>query len=184
MITIRPASQPDIPRLADLVRQHVEYQLQLDSHLTLNPKADWVNYVTARLNRKDAELLVADKDGTIIGYTDIRIVQQRTTSIAGRLKVALRRVLHPFRREPPSILEPRRYGFIDDIYVDPSMRNSPVGVGVSLYRSSLSWFKLQQVNHIEGSIAALNEGTQTIAQKFGFKTVAMLVRNDLSGDQS
>ena len=184
MITIRPATRPDIPQLADLVRQQVEHQLQLDSYLALNPKVDWVKYVTARLDRKDAEVLVADKDGTLVGYTDFRIVQQGTTSRAGLLKAALRRLLRLIKNEPLSIIESRRYGFIDDIYVVPSMRNSPVGMGVRLYRSGLPWFELRHVSHIECSITARNEGAQAFTEKLGFKTAALLMRKNLLDDKN
>ena len=184
MITIRAATQPDIPQLADLVHQQVVYQLEFSSHLTLNPKADWVKYVSARLRRRDAEVLVADKDGTLVGYIDIRIIQQGTTSMAGWLKTALRRLAHPFQNDVAPVLLPRRYGFIEDIYVTPSLRNSPVGVGVRLWRSSLPWFELQRVSDIECSIAARNDASQTFSRKLGFKTAAVLLSKDLSDEKS
>ena len=184
VITIRTATQPDIPHLADLVRQQVVYQLQFGSHLILNPKADWVKYVYARLQRRDAEVLVADKDGTLVGYIDIRIIQQGATSMAGRLKTALRRLANPFHNDVAPVFLPRRYGFIEDIYVAPSLRNSPVGVGVRLWRSSLPWFELKRVSHIECSIAARNGASQTFLRKLGFKTAAVLLSKDLSDERS
>lgn len=96
------------------------------------------------------------------------------------MKAALRSLLRLFRKETSSILKPRRYGFIDDIYVAPTMRNNPVGVGVKLYRSSLSWFELRRVNHLQCSINAGKKGVQVLSRKFGFKTVAVLMSMNLS----
>ena len=99
MVDIRLATQQNLPQLADLVREELEQQRRVDPSSQLNPDVDWTEYVSAKLRRTDAEILVAEKGGTLVGYIDVRIVQQGRTSTGGRLKEVVLRLGHPFRRE-------------------------------------------------------------------------------------
>ena len=177
MVEIRQATQKDLPQLARLVRREFEYQVTIDPCFQLNPEADWKEYVSARLRRSNAEILVAEKDGALVGYIDVRVIQHGLNGTGGRLKAALRKVVRPLRKGTGSIVQPRRFGFTEDIYVDPSVRGQLVAT--KLKESSFRWFKKRNVGEIEGLIAIGNEASRNLNRKLGFETVRVLVRKRL-----
>jgi GNAT superfamily N-acetyltransferase len=138
---------------------------------------DWTGYVAARLRRSNAGILVAEDDGDLVGYIDIRVVRPGASSTRGRLKAVLRTLADSFGRECPSIISPRQRGVIDDIYVVPALRCQ--GVGTGLLQASLQWFEQQDVSDIEAAIAVGNGASQNYFGKAGFEPVAVLVRKAL-----
>ena len=179
MIEVRPAKKTDTSQLSVLMRQQIELQQGYDRLLQLVSNVDWDEYVSAKLDAPASTILVAEKDGNLVGYIDIRIAQQGVLAATSRFKAIARVVLRFWRRYPTLILQPRRYGFIDDVYVADSLRNRPVGVGVRLIKSSFDWFEQQQVSHIEGACAMQNQLIQSLLPKFGFEPISVLVRKRL-----
>lgn len=179
MIEVRPATKTDIPQLSDLVRRQIELQQGYDCLLQLVPDVDWDEYVSAKLDAPRSAILVAEKDGDLVGYIDIRIARQGILAATSRFKAIARLVLRLWRNYPTSILQPRRYGFIEDIYVVDSLRNRPVGAGGRLIKSSFDWFEQQQVSHIECTCAMPNQIAQKFVRKFGFEPTRVLMRKRL-----
>ena len=118
MTVIRPATPKDLPQLADLVRR----------------EADWVRTVSAKLRRSDTQILVAEQDDHLVGFINVRVVQRGQRATDGWLKRMVRRLLRPSGAEPDSILQPMRFGFIEDVYVAPALRNQ--GIATALFRKA------------------------------------------------
>lgn len=179
MIEVRPAAKTDIPQLGDLMRRQIELQQGYDSLLQPVSDVDWDEYVSAKLDTPASTILVAEKDGDLLGYVDIRIARQGVLPATSRLKAIARVVLRLWRNYPTLILQPRRYGYLEDIFVVDSVRRQPVGVGIKLFNSSLEWFKQQGVDHVEGTISTSNELAQRVAKKAGFEPIRVLIRKRL-----
>lgn len=179
MVDIRPARPEDLSQIANLVRQQAEYQQRLAPDILLNPQADWAGYVSSKLQRRDTTILVAQQMDNLVGYIEVRVVQQGRRSTGVGLRGVLRWAAHSFRKEPSPTIQPRRFGFIEDIYVEPSMRHRAVGVGVKLFNSSLRWFESQKVHEIEGAIWTNNQVAQNFSRKLGFEPIKVLVRKRL-----
>jgi hypothetical protein len=133
MIAIRPAIADDIPQLARLMQQQVELQRTFDSSWETDSDLDWIAYLSARLRRRHMTIVVADDNGSLVGYMDVQIVQQDRALSSGGLKLAMRvpaqgtagggrlrqaiKSLTRRQRQPPiSMFKPKRYGFMNDIY--------------------------------------------------------------------
>lgn len=179
MYDIRPAEPKDIPQLANLVCLQFEYQQTLAPFIELIPGVDWTRYVAQRLRRRNAQMLVAEKDGNLVGYIDFRVAQQGWTASNKGLMTWARRLKHIFTKEPVSIFQARRYGFIEDIYVDPSVRLTAIGLGVKLFNRSLQWFENQGVREVEGAISVGNHTSHKFFQRMGCQPIKYLMRKTL-----
>lgn len=179
MIAVRPAAPSDIPALARLAREEAEYQAGLDVGLQVEPNADWNAYVAARLRRSNAVILVADRDGELLGYIDIRIRQQGFAPERSRLKTSFRRLLDRLRKAQPSVLGHRRYAFIEDIYVTPRLRRTGVEVFNRLFQHGMEWSRQRDVGEVEGVISASNGAVLDLAEKLGFQRARVMVRKKL-----
>jgi len=179
MVEIRPATQEDLPQLSSLVQQEFKLQQQFDNSIQLNSDIDWSAFVSARLVRSEAEILVADKNGYLVGYIDIRVVNQgRSISNIGLMKW-VRMLKHIFTRVPVSVFKARRYGFIDDIFVDASLQSTAAGIGVKLFNSSLVWFESRGVREVEAVISAGNNNALKFSQSMGGQLVKYSMRKTL-----
>ena len=174
MVDIRPATPKDLPQLAELVRQQFEYQQQFDPLLQLNPLTDWIEYVSARLRRKDTQIFVAEQERNLVGYHQVRVAQQEQNSTTGRAQAIVRRLAHPLRKKPVSIIHQRRLGYSEDVYLKPSVRNQ--GVGTQLSLRNFQWLEAQGVHEIEASILVGNEVSQDFFRKLGFEVFRVQIR--------
>ncbi len=140
--------------------------------------ADWHEYIAARLRRPHAAILVAERNGEIVGYIDIRIAQQGVPPRRRGLKAATRRLLNRARKTQPSVLGYRRYGFIEDVYVAPSSRRTGAGIALKLHESAERWFEQRHAGHVEGTVATSNAEVLELARKLGFRPVRVLIRKE------
>lgn len=177
MVDVRPATLKDVPRLSELFRQEFEYQTRFDRAVQPNSDGDWRGFVSGRLALRNVLILVAEEEGHILGYINVRVVQQGQGSKIGGLKAIAKRMVHPFQRELESIIQPRRFGVIEDVYIEPPMRKQ--GMATELFQRSLQWFKGHQVNEVEATIGVDNEASREYFRNLGFETVRVLVRKPL-----
>ena len=179
MVEIRVALPADVPQLAGLMRQAFEYQQEFDPCLQRAPAFNWKEWAAARLQRGNAAILVAENTHNLVGYMDICVVHQGQNPNGSWLRKIVRRLAQPFRRTPASMIIPRRYGFIDDIYVDPSVRLTGVRGSLRLFNTGLQWFRDQGVGEIEAAISMDNQVPQQIFRKLGGEPIKVLFRKTL-----
>jgi ribosomal protein S18 acetylase RimI-like enzyme len=174
-MTIRPATKADISPLAELFRQQAEYQQRLAHSFELLADADFDEFVSQRIGREHAQILVDERDGSLVGYISVRVVTEGAVPTVNDLRAWLKRIVH--RRKPKSVFQPRRFGFVEDWYVVPKHQHQ--GIGIRLWTASLQWFKRKKVKEIDAFVWANNHSTQTLFGKLGFTTVQLRVRKEL-----
>jgi ribosomal protein S18 acetylase RimI-like enzyme len=175
---IRPANRQDLPQLAELVRREIEYQQQLAPCFQLVPRVNWAGYVSGRLQCRSTEVLVAEKSGHLMGYTEIRVVRQGQGHTGRQLKKMIQMPSRLFQKKPAlTVGGPNRLGFIEDIYVQPSLRNR--SVGFELFKSSLRWFEERDIQVVEAAIWIGNEASQNFFSKLGFTPQKLMMRKKL-----
>lgn len=179
MVEIRAAESADVPQLAELMRQEFEYQQGFDPCLQLAPTVNWKEWAAARLQRGNAAILVAENAQILVGYMDVRVVYQGQGPNGSVLRKVARGLARPFRKSRASAIRPRRYGFIEDLYIDPSVRTTGVGVGPRLFDKGVRWFRDQGVGEFEGAISIDNHVTQKLFRKLGGEPVKVLFRRTL-----
>ena len=92
---------------------------------------------------EDAELIVADISGNVIGYAKIEIAKY------------------------PPVFEKKQYGMISDIAVSKKYRRR--GIGHALFNESVKWFSELKIKRIELRVSNANDVAQGFWEKMGFK---------------
>jgi hypothetical protein len=169
----------DVNQLAELTRASCDYQRKFDNILKQTSEVDWTGYVSSLLKRDNAEIFVADMEKVLVGYMIIRIVSHGMSSGVSRMKMVIGKLMNRQRTEPVSITLPRRYGFMEDIYVVPKLQKSPVGISFRLYKRSLQWFKERKVHSVEATIAMDNNVSHKFFRKLGYEPVRVLIRKNI-----
>ncbi len=93
--------------------------------------ADWAAYVSQRLKRPNGVILVAELNGELVGFVDLRVAGKGRPAAASN-EGMLRRLLRGWRRnataDQSALVEPSSSGVIDDIYVVPQCRNRGIRI--------------------------------------------------------
>jgi GNAT superfamily N-acetyltransferase len=149
MEACRPATEDDLPRLADLARLAI-------AELTPMKGGDvWADReargepldesLKAALVDPDTRVLCGTIDGSVIGYAVVRI--------------------EPLR-------EGGRLGVLSDIFVEPGARE--VGVGEAMVNEAIDWCRSEDCIGIDSFALPGNRQTKNFFETFGF-TARMLV---------
>ena len=151
---IRVARVADLDALARMWERLENYHADLggpEYRLAPGWKGDWRRFTRGHIGHKDRLCLVAELDGTAIGFL---------------LGAILAR---------PRVFEHRSYGHIYDLFVDPAQRNR--GAGESLVNEALAWFRSRRVEKVDLYAHMRNEMGLRFWKKMGFEpTVHILDR--------
>src|SRR5437867_638678 len=112
-------------------------------------KGDWRRFTRGHIGHRDRLCLVAELDQAAVGFL---------------LGAILAR---------PRVFEHRSYGHIYDLFVDPARRNR--GVGESLVREALAWFRSRRVEKVDQYTHARNEMSLGVWKKMGFETTVHIL---------
>ncbi len=174
---VRDARLEDTAALAGLARAEAEHQLKVGAGFRMAGNADWAAYISQRLKRPNGVILVAELNGELVGFVDLRIAGKGRPAAASN-EGRLRRLLLGWRRkataDQSALVEPSSAGVIDDIYVVPQCRNR--GIATDLLRRGVAWLEDRQVSEIEAAIWAGNEASLAFFNKAGFEKARVLVR--------
>ncbi|HLK12358.1 MAG TPA: GNAT family N-acetyltransferase [Candidatus Binatia bacterium] len=145
-VTIRPARPADEASLGRhggaLMRQHHAFDPRRFI-LSEHPESGYGRFLVSKLDDPDAVVLVAERDGEVIGY-----------AYAGL--------------EPMSWKELRAAcGFVHDVYVDPRARRG--GAGEQLMRAAIGWLEAKGVPRVMLWSAAGNVAAQRLFERLGFR---------------
>lgn len=132
--SVRQANANDIEELLRLWKERSEVYLK-DPRIKQNAET-WREAVADWMSREDVRVLVADRDGQLIGY------------VIGWVQANLPK------------LTPSHYGLIQELSVDGHCKQG--GVGTALVAELKSWFKSKDLKHIEVRVPHL----QAIEQAF------------------
>ena len=147
MITIRPATPQDLPAIgrlgALLVRTHHEFDAERFIAARPGTEHGYASFLGSQLGKADAFVLVAEREGEVVGYV--------YAGIEGHDWMAL--------RGPAGVLH--------DIVVDPARRGE--GVGGMLLDATLAALRDRGAPRVVLSTAERNEPAQRLFARAGFR---------------
>jgi ribosomal protein S18 acetylase RimI-like enzyme len=155
-ILVRPATRRDLPVLgrlgALLVRLHHEFDPRRFVAPRGNVETGYAQFLGSQLGADDAVVLVAERDGAVIGYVYAGI-------------------------EPFSWKELRdTAGFVHDVVVDPEARRA--GAASALIEAAAAWVRSKHVANIMLGTAAKNTAAQALFQRLGFRATMIEMTRD------
>ena len=160
--TIRPAVPADLPAVgrlgALLVRVHHEFDAQRFIPATEGTEHAYAAYLGSQLREPDVLVLVAERDGEVLGYA--------YAGVEGNDYMAL--------RGPAGVLY--------DIVVDPAHRAR--GVGRMLLDAALAALRARGTPRCVLSTAERNEAAQRLFARAGFRRTMIEMTHELDEDES
>jgi ribosomal protein S18 acetylase RimI-like enzyme len=161
-VTVRPATRADmhaVGRLgALLVRLHHDFDPQRFLPATPNTEQGYASFLLTQLAVPDVVVLVAERDGELLGYT-----------YAG-----LEGIDYMSLRGPAGILY--------DIVVDPAHRGR--GVGRMLLDATMAVLRERGAPRVVLSTAERNEPAQRLFERAGFRRTMIEMTRELEGKGS
>lgn len=155
----RPADLPAIGRLgALLVRTHHDFDPERFIAATPQTEHGYASFLGTQLDEPNVIVLVAERDGEVLGYT--------YAGVEGRDYMSL--------RGPAGVLY--------DIVVDPAHRER--GVGRMLLDATLSALRARRAPRVVLSTAERNEPAQRLFERAGFRRTMLEMTRELDGDAS
>ncbi len=153
---IREARISDLSQLIDLVRLETQQQQSLAGCFQLHKNLDWSSYIAERLRRRDITLLVLERSGQLVAYTEIRCLQ------------------------PPERRAASRVAYIEDIYVVEGARNERCAT--SLLQCAIDRLQQHKVSKIHAAVWAGNQTSLHLAKKLGFRVSKQIMAKPLKID--
>jgi GNAT superfamily N-acetyltransferase len=156
-VHVRPATHADLTALgrlgAHLMRVHYAFDPRRFVAPVGDPEAGYAAFLGSQLDAGDAVVLVAERDGAIVGYVYAGI-------------------------EPFSWKELRdTAGFVHDVVVDAAERRT--GVGAVLIGAAVAWVRTQGVRSVMLWTAAPNDRAQRLFERLGFRRTMIEMTLDL-----
>lgn len=155
--TIRPAIPTDVPTIgrlgALLVREHHDFDPQRFIPATLRTESQYGGYLGTQLEEPNIVILVAERDGEVLGYTYSGIEGVDYMSLRG-----------------PA-------GVMYDIVVDPDHRQQ--GVGRMLVDATLEALKSKGAPRVVLSTAEKNGAAQRLFDRAGFRRTMIEMTREL-----
>jgi ribosomal protein S18 acetylase RimI-like enzyme len=144
--TVRPVTEEDFPAMIRLWREMMDFHANLEPRFRPLPSPEgedaWEKYMREDVwGNEEWCIFVAESEGKVIGQ-----------------------IMGMVRDEYP-VFEPRRYGYITDVAVDPAVRRS--GVGRALFEAIKGWFCTQGISHLRLTVAHNNPVSQAFWRAMG-----------------
>ena len=156
-ISIRPASSADVRTIgrlgAALVRLHHELDAERFLEATSQTEHGYASYVRSQLANRETIVLVAEREGQVLGYTLAGIEGVDYMSLRG-----------------PA-------GVLNDLIVDPAYRGQ--GVGRLLLDAIISRLKSLNAPRVVLSTAAKNKSAQRFFERNGFRPTMIEMTREL-----
>lgn len=159
---IRPATRADLPVIgklgALLIRVH--HELDAERFIPATPRSEdgYASWLGKQLAKSDVVILVAEREGRVLGYTYAGVEGYDYMSLRG-----------------PA-------GVLYDIIVDPAYRGQ--GIGQLLLDATVAELGRRGAPRVVLSTAARNEGAQRMFAKAGFRrTMVEMTREDVGGGE-
>lgn len=147
-VSIRPATPDDLPALgrlgALLVRTHHDFDPKRFMAASAQTESGYASFLGSQLEMSDVAVLVADDEGTVIGYA--------YTAVEGRDYMSL--------RGPAAVLH--------DIIVEPDRRRG--GVGRRLLQAAIDFARGHGAPRMVLSTATRNAAAQRLFEEAGFRS--------------
>ena len=156
-MVIRPATSADVPAIgrlgALLVRTHHDFDPKRFIEASPETEEGYAAFLGSQLDTPNVAVLVAEDDGTVVGYT--------YAGVEGRDYMELR---------GPA-------GVVYDIVVEPSRRRG--GVGRELLNATLEFLKSHGAPRVVLSTATRNDAAQRLFERAGFRKTMLEMTAEL-----
>ena len=157
MFVIRPATAADMPAVGRLGAMLVRAFHQYDAQRFIAPSdatpEGYGEFLGSQLKKKDVSVMVAERDGLVIGYTYAAVEGYDWMSLRG-----------------PA-------GVLHDIVVDPEHRKG--GVGLQLLEAAVEWLRAKGAPRVVLDTAWQNEPAQALFAKAGFRRTMVEMTREL-----
>lgn len=142
-VTVRQATRKDIEAIADLWVELMSFHASLDDRFALpdHGHLHYARHINTALRDENYRVLIAEENGTIIGY-----------------------VLGYIAQNPPIFPHPL-FGFIADLCV--TQRSRRHGAGELLVRTIIDWFRGRGLRDVQLNVAHHNPVSQSFWRKMG-----------------
>lgn len=158
---VRPATVADLARLIVLFQQEIAYQREIMPFLDVSSDFNWRHFVEVKLNNPNERVIVAEEGPRLLGYIDVRaIVPSPSRPWRNIVKRIFRQVT------PPSFVQTRIVGRIDDCYVEPQFQIR--GIGSALLKEGLTWLRARGVTRVDLAVSTANANGRAFWEKRGF----------------
>ena len=148
---------PAVGRLAALlVGMHHDFDAQRFIPATRGTARGYASFLGAQLRAPDVVVLVADRDGEVVGYSYAAVEGHDYTSLRG-----------------PA-------GVLHDIVIDPAHQGR--GVGRMLLDATLAALRARGAPRVLLSTAERNVGAQRLFARAGFRRTMLEMTKELDGD--
>ena len=159
-VTIRPATPADVPALgrlgALLVRTHHDFDRQRFIAATARTEQGYGSFLGTQLDDSDRVVLVAERDGEVVGYAYAGLEGPDYMSLRG-----------------PA-------GALYDIVVDPAHRGH--GVGRLLLDAAITALAERGAPRVLLSTAERNDAAQGLFERAGFRRTMIEMTREIGGD--
>jgi ribosomal protein S18 acetylase RimI-like enzyme len=160
LATIRPAAPADLPTIgrlgALLVRIHYEFDPKRFIAPTPRTEHGYGAFLGRQLDEANVVVLVAERDGAVLGYTFAGVEGYDYMSLRG-----------------PA-------GVLNDIVVDPAHRGH--GIGRMLLEATLAALAARGAPRVVLSTAERNESAQRLFARAGFRRTMIEMTRELEGE--
>jgi len=154
---IRPATRADMAAVgklgAMLVREHYDFDPKRFMAATSHTAEGYGEFLGTQLKKKDVCVLVAERDGEVVGYTYAGIEPRDWMSLRDTA------------------------GAIYDIIVNPEHRHA--GVGRELLAATLAFLESRGAPRVVLSTAERNEPAQRLFERAGFRRTMIEMTKEL-----
>ncbi|UCE74813.1 MAG: GNAT family N-acetyltransferase [Methanomassiliicoccales archaeon] len=155
-LIIREAKIDDIPAIQSLYRQGDKYHAELLPDVFQETEEGRTkDFILSWIQNEKSDYFVAEMEGKIIGFMNIK----QTTS------------------QDIPILKRMEYALIDDFVVDVNHRFQ--GIGTALFKRAKLWSKEHELNKIQLTVWAKNEAARNFYFMLGFKDLIGKMEIDL-----
>ena len=144
MISIETAERKHIPQIISLWHELMDYHATLDPLFKTRPDGakNWEHYIRDLMGMREGKVLIALKDGEVIGYSVCRVSAH------------------------PPLFKQEYYGLIMDMAVKREHQRQ--GAGTLLLESIYDWVYKLGLNRIELQVVPQNSQGYTFWKKHGF----------------
>jgi len=143
-IKVVKARREHIPRIVEMWKDFMDFHARADPFCTRNPGAHigYKKHLEDTMASRNERLYVVLVDKQVAGYAFVKIAKY------------------------PPVFNYKYFGFINDMYVDPTYRRK--GLGELMLKTVMEWFRLRGMKQIELGAIAGNKVAVSFWHKMGF----------------
>jgi ribosomal protein S18 acetylase RimI-like enzyme len=158
-VSVREATEKDIPRILELWREVMEHHAALDEWYRTRPDAEeaYEKRLREQVSGDDARILVAESGGGLAGY------------VAG------------FLQERPPVYPDEALGAVGTIVVTESERRR--GIATRLYRALACWLRERGATRVQLGAATANGAAVSFWKRMGLRAHAYSMSGPLPDER-